>query len=40
MIGKKSPFSDYDVVYHIAAIVHVKENDTEKYFNVNRDLSF
>jgi UDP-glucose 4-epimerase len=36
---KDKPFSTYDVVYHIAAIVHVKENDTEKYFSVNRDLA-
>lgn len=32
-------FSSYDVIYHIAAIVHVKENDAEKYFSVNRDLA-
>jgi len=32
-------FNDYDVVYHLAAIVHVKENDTDKYFSVNRDLA-
>lgn len=32
-------FSLYDVVYHIAAIVHVKENNTDKYFRVNRDLA-
>ena len=32
-------FSSYDVIYHIAAIVHVKENDTDKYFSVNRDLA-
>lgn len=36
---KDKPFSSYDVIYHIAAIVHVKENDTEKYFSVNRDLA-
>jgi UDP-glucose 4-epimerase len=36
---KDKPFSTYDVIYHIAAIVHVKENDTEKYFSVNRDLA-
>ncbi|MGO4928324.1 NAD-dependent epimerase/dehydratase family protein [Fundicoccus sp. Sow4_F4] len=35
---KDKPFSSYDVIYHIAAIVHVKENDTEKYFSVNKDL--
>lgn len=33
-------FSDYDVIYHLAAIVHIKENDTDKYFKVNRDLAF
>lgn len=32
-------FSGYDVIFHTAAIVHVKENDTEKYFKVNRDLT-
>ncbi len=36
---RHKPFSSYDVIYHIAAIVHVKENDTEKYFSVNRDLA-
>jgi UDP-glucose 4-epimerase len=36
---KDKPFSIYDVIYHIAAIVHVKKNDTEKYFNINRDLA-
>lgn len=36
---KEKSFSSYDVVYHIAAIVHVKENDTEQYFSVNRDLA-
>lgn len=36
---KYKPFGTYDVIYHIAAIVHVKENDTEKYFSVNRDLA-
>lgn len=32
-------FSGYDVIYHLAAIVHVKENETDKYFKVNRDLA-
>lgn len=32
-------FSDYDVIYHLAAIVHVKENDADKYLKVNRDLA-
>lgn len=36
---KGKPFSTYDVIYHIAAIVHIKENDTQKYFSVNRDLA-
>jgi len=36
---KDTPFNLYYVVYHIAAIVHVKENDTDKYFKVNRDLA-
>lgn len=36
---RDKPFSSYDVIYHIAAIVHIKENDIEKYFAVNRDLT-
>jgi UDP-glucose 4-epimerase len=36
---KETSFHSYDVIYHIAAIVHVKENDTDKYFKVNRDLA-
>ena len=32
-------FQGYDVVLHVAAIVHVKEKDTDKYFRVNRDLA-
>lgn len=32
-------FSTYDVLYHIAAIVHIKERSKEKYFSVNRDLT-
>lgn len=36
---KEKSFSGYDVIFHTAAIVHVKENDTEKYFKVNRDLT-
>lgn len=36
---KDKDFSKYDVVFHVAAIVHVKENDIEKYFKVNRDLT-
>ncbi|UOQ87015.1 NAD-dependent epimerase/dehydratase family protein [Gracilibacillus salinarum] len=36
---KENSFSGYDVIFHTAAIVHVKENDTDKYFKVNRDLT-
>lgn len=36
---RNTPFKQYDVVYHVAAIVHVKENDTDKYFKVNKDLA-
>ncbi len=36
---KNKSFSSYDVIYHIAAIVHIKDNDTENYFSVNRDLA-
>lgn len=36
---KDKDFSKYDVVFHVAGIVHVKENDIEKYYKVNRDLT-
>lgn len=36
---KEYSFKDYDVVFHTAAVVHVKENNTDKYFKVNRDLT-
>lgn len=36
---KEKSFGSYDVIYHVAAIVHVKESDTNKYFSVNRDLA-
>lgn len=36
---KERSFIGYDIIFHTAAIVHVKENDTEKYFKVNRDLT-
>ncbi|MBA1334154.1 MAG: UDP-glucose 4-epimerase [Firmicutes bacterium] len=36
---KGKSFKGYDVVFHVAAIVHVKENDINKYFKVNRDLA-
>ncbi|WP_404330374.1 NAD-dependent epimerase/dehydratase family protein [Mesobacillus maritimus] len=36
---KERSFSGYDVIFHTAAIVHVKENDTAKCFKINRDLT-
>src|SRR5690625_3906938 len=36
---KETSFSEYDVIYHTAAIVHVTENNTAKYFKINRDLT-
>ncbi|MGM8213832.1 NAD-dependent epimerase/dehydratase family protein [Virgibacillus sp. W0430] len=36
---KRKSFSKYDVIFHTAAIVHVKEKDTDKYFKINRDLT-
>lgn len=36
---KEKSFSTYDVIYHLAAIVHVNENDRSKYYEVNRDLA-
>ena len=35
-------YSSYDVIYHVAAIVHRNENDTDPdlYFKVNRDLAY
>lgn len=36
---KEKSFQGYDVVFHLAAIVHVKEYDIDKYFRVNRDLA-
>jgi len=35
---KEISFEGYDVIFHVAAIVHVKENNVDKYFEVNRDL--
>lgn len=37
---KKKDFSFYDVVIHLAAIVHKKNIDDSVYFKVNRDLAF
>lgn len=36
---KEKSFGGYDVLFHTAAVVHVKENDTINYFKVNRDLA-
>ncbi|MEJ9228297.1 NAD-dependent epimerase/dehydratase family protein [Peribacillus butanolivorans] len=32
-------FEGYDVILHTAAVVHVKENDINEYFKINRDLT-
>lgn len=39
---KKTDFSQYDVVFHVAGIVHIKEKPELEslYFSVNRDLAF
>lgn len=39
-LWKKKDFSSYDVVFHVAAVVHQKEKSDMKelYFKVNRDL--
>lgn len=39
---KEKDFSGYDVVFHVAGIVHIKETkeNQELYFKVNRDLVF
>lgn len=36
---KEYSFKDYDVIFHTAAIVHIKENNTDQYFKVNRDIT-
>ncbi|KMK91016.1 NAD-dependent epimerase/dehydratase family protein [Rossellomorea marisflavi] len=39
---KNEDFSSYDVVYHVAGIAHVKDKkvDTNKYYQINSDLTF
>jgi len=32
-------FHSYDVIYHVAAIVHSSEKDIDQYFRVNKDLA-
>ncbi|MCG1021398.1 NAD-dependent epimerase/dehydratase family protein [Sutcliffiella horikoshii] len=36
---KEQSFKGYDVVFHTAAIVHIKKNETDQYYKVNRDLT-
>ncbi|MBE9900339.1 NAD-dependent epimerase/dehydratase family protein [Enterococcus casseliflavus] len=40
MNWKKISFEYYDVIIHLAAIVHVKEKNNELYNKVNRDLAY
>lgn len=39
---REKDFSQYDVVFHVAGIAHIKEtkSNQELYFTVNRDLAF
>lgn len=39
---KEKGFSEYDAVFHVAGIAHVKETkeNTELYYKVNRDLAY
>jgi len=39
---KEKDFSEYDVVFHVAGIAHVKEttDNHELYYKVNRDLAY
>lgn len=37
---KREDFSAYDVIFHVAAIVHVKEKDENLYQKVNCDLAY
>ncbi len=41
-LWKKIDFGQYDVVFHVAGIAHVKETKKNKelYFRVNRDLAY
>jgi len=36
---REKAFSGYDVVFHVAAIVHVHEKKKDLYYQVNRDLA-
>lgn len=39
---KRRDFSQYDVVYHVAGIAHIKETPENKelYYKINRDLAY
>lgn len=37
---KEKDFSVYDVIFHVAAIVHVKEQDESLYQKINCDLAY
>lgn len=39
---KKKDFSEYDVVFHVAGIAHIKEtsDNQDLYYKVNRDLAY
>lgn len=39
---KEKDFSEYDVVFHVAGIAHIKEtsDNQELYYKVNRDLAY
>jgi nucleoside-diphosphate-sugar epimerase len=39
---KKKNFSEYDIVFHVAGIVHIKETSENRdlYYKVNRDLAY
>jgi nucleoside-diphosphate-sugar epimerase len=39
---KEKDFSDYDVVFHVAGIAHIKETlkNSHLYYKVNRDLAY
>lgn len=39
-LWKKTDFSKYDSLIHLAAIVHVKEKNEDLYYKINRDLAY
>lgn len=41
-LWKEKDFSNYDVVFHVAGVVHIKETkeNQEIYYKVNRDLAY